>query len=439
MTILGFLFAVVSSVLLFVLPRCWASLPFLLGAAYMTHAQEIAIGPLHFPVIRILVAVGFARVMSKGERITGGLKALDWMMIAWAVWTVLCSVFHTDGALVLRLGMVYNALGIYFLFRVFIREDRDVLNVFKLVSILFVPLGIAMVLEKLTGRNAFALLGGVPAQAAIRHGHFRAQGPFGHPILAGTVGAVCLPMALFLWRTNRKLALTGIAATGGIVFGSGSSGPIMTIISIVGALLLWKRRRYLPVIRWMALVLVIALNFIMKDPVYYLLARIDITGGSTGWHRAALIEAAIKHFGDWWLGGTDYTRDWMPTGVTWSGNHTDITNHYIQMGVTGGMPLMLLFIGVLIVGFSTVGKALRASRKTPVEHRFLLWTLGSILFGHLTTFFSVTYFDQSVVFLYFLLASISSLGPVKPIPALVPARNTARTSPDYAPHLSHHR
>jgi hypothetical protein len=185
--------------------------------------------------------------------------------------------------------------------------------------------------------------------------------------------------------------------------------------------------------------LVVVLNFIMKDPVYYLLARIDITGGSTGWHRAALIESAIKHSGDWWLGGTDYTRDWMPTGVTWSGNHTDITNHYIQMGVTGGMPLMLLFIGVLLVGFSTVGKALRLSRKAPVEHRFLLWTLGSILFGHVTTFFSVTYFDQSVVFLYFLLATISSLGPAKSIPALVPAQNTNRISPDYAPHLSHHR
>jgi hypothetical protein len=162
-------------------------------------------------------------------------------------------------------------------------------------------------------------------------------------------------------------------------------------------------------LRWAALFAIIGLAFVMKAPVYYLISKIDLTGSSTGWHRAALIEAAITHLNEWWIGGTDYTRHWMPTGVQWSANHTDITNHYIKMGVIGGLPLMLLFIAVLGKAFSAVGKLLAQHEDAPAQPRFLIWTLGSILFGHAVTMISVSYFDQSIIFLYLVLAAIGSL------------------------------
>jgi hypothetical protein len=62
------------------------------------------------------------------------------------------------------------------------------------------------------------------------------------------------------------------------------------------------------------LFILIVLNLVMSDPVYFLIARIDITGGSTGYYRAALIQAAIRHFNEWWLIGTDYTKDWLLGG-----------------------------------------------------------------------------------------------------------------------------
>ncbi len=99
----------------------------------------------------------------------------------------------------------------------------------------------------------------------------------------------------------------------------------------------------------------------------------------------------------------------MPSGVYFSANHTDITNHYIQMGVWGGLLLMFLFIGILRVGFTTVGKALRLKEELPTQDRFLIWTLGSCLFGHAVTFLSISYFDpSSIVFFYFTLAAIAS-------------------------------
>ena len=100
----------------------------------------------------------------------------------------------------------------------------------------------------------------------------------------------------------------------------------------------------------------------MKAPAYYLLARIDLTGSSTSWHRAALIDMALGHLSEWWAFGTDHTRHWMPYGVPWSDNHSDITNYYISMGVNGGLPLMLLFIAILAKAFYA-GRWLREAEK----------------------------------------------------------------------------
>jgi len=162
-------------------------------------------------------------------------------------------------------------------------------------------------------------------------------------------------------------------------------------------------------IRWLAVLGYIALDLIMKAPAYYIIARIDLTGSSTSWHRAALIDSAIQHLSEWWFAGTDYTRDWMPYGVNWSADQSDITNHYLRMGVDGGLPLMLLFIAVLAMGFSFVGRTLRMTPELPPLSQFMIWALGASLFTHSVTFISVSYFDQSVVFIYLTLAVIGSV------------------------------
>jgi len=373
----------------------------------MTRGQVLELGPLNFPVVRLLATFGFLRVLARGERIAGGLNILDKMLIAWAVWLVVSSMFHTD-VFVFRVGMAWTDLGTYFLFRVFIREPEDVIRVFKTVGILLLPVGFLMLIEKLSGANYFASLGGVFAQASFRHGKFRAQGPFAHAILAGTVGATCFPMAIYLWKSYRKLALLGLGASGAVVFASGSSGPVMMVFATLFAMTLWKVRKWMRGILWLSLIAVLVLDVVMKDPVYFLMARIDITGGSTGWHRAALIQSALNHLSEWWSAGTDYTRHWMPTGIHANTVHTDITNHILQMGVWAGLPLVFLFVGTLVAAFSIVSKALNANRNAPDGQQFLIWTLGAILFGHVTNFFSISYFDQSIVYYYVLLAAIAS-------------------------------
>jgi hypothetical protein len=417
------IFTVLAGFFLLRLPRTWAPLPLLIGASYITLGQGIEIGPFNFYVIRILITLGVLRVMLKGERIVGGWRSLDGLIAIWGVLAVLSSFFHENfsAALINRLGLAYDTLGIYFLLRIFIQDSESVMALFRIVVIVLVPIAIEMSVETLTGKNEFSFLGGVPAESEVRNGKVRAQGPFAHSILAGTVGAVCLPLALLFWRKHRRLALLGLITTGAIVWASRSSGPIMTAAVVCFGLGLWHVRTHMRLIRWGAVLGFIALNLAMNAPVYYLLARIDLTGSSTSWYRAALIESAIKHLDEWWLGGTDYTRHWMATGASWSEEQADITNYYIKMGIIGGLPLLLLFVGVLASGFATLSRALRQNKGKSMDNQYLLWTLGAILAGHAATMMSVSYFDQSIVFLYLVLATIGSVQTtVAKEPALEP-------------------
>jgi hypothetical protein len=411
MTITAVLFTLVAGFFVFRLPRRWAPLPLLIGASYMTLGQQIEFGPFHFTVIRMLVAAGVFRVILRKERMAGGWCSLDRVIVLFGFCAICSSFFHKDLAatLVGRLGLAYDTLGLYFLFRIFVRDTDSILNLSKIVVIALIPIAAEMISETVTGENAFSFLGGVPLASEIRAGKVRAQGPFAHSILAGTVGAVCLPMALLFWKENRKLALIGLMSTCSIIITSKSSGPILTACFAFFGLALWRIRGHMRLVRWTALLAIVALNITMNAPVYYLIARVDLTGSSTSWYRAALMESAFNHLDEWWLGGTDYTRHWMLTGSAWSEDQADMTNYYLKMGVLGGLPLMLVFICILIIGFVSISKALRLNKNAPVKEQFLIWTLGSILFGHAATMISTSYFDQSIVFLYLVLAAIGSL------------------------------
>ena len=70
---------------------------------------------------------------------------------------------------------------------------------------------------------------------------------------------------------------------------------------------------------------------------------------------------------------------------------------------------MLLLIAGFVVAFRYVGVLLRLREESPFADQFLVWSLGAMLFAHTATCISVSYFDQSITFLYLTLAAIGSL------------------------------
>jgi hypothetical protein len=409
---LAFIFLLLNAVAITMLPRRWALLPLLMGACYMTNAQNLTVGPFHFTVLRLLLLLGFVRAMARKERLPGGLKGLDWIMLIWGAWLLCSSMFHnpfTD-ALVFRMGAVYNALGLYFLIRVFCQTEEDLIQLCKTTAFVLVPVALEMSFEKFSGHNLFSFFGGVPEMPQLREGTFRAQGPFGHSILAGTVGAMCAPLMIGIWRNHTRVAKIGFIACLAMVIASKSSGPLMSLMVGAFALGWWRWRHLTRQLKIASVVGYITIDLIAPRPAYYaVLCHVDLTGSSTGWHRAELIHQAYAHLGEWWFAGTDYTRHWMPYGVSTSPDQCDITNQYLFYGVWGGLPLMFLFIGALWTTFRYIGQVLRLRNEDSFENQFLKWSLGAGLFSWTVTFISVAFFDQSMMFFFLYLAAIGSM------------------------------
>jgi|688.fasta_scaffold113761_2 hypothetical protein len=410
---LALLFFIAAASAMWLVPRKFAPAPLMACACYMTLGQGIEIGPVSLPIMRMLMAVGLLRILVKGERIEGGLVLIDKIVLAMAGWLLFASFFHdgmeSSGPVYIS-GLLFNLLLMYFLTRVWTRNPGELEDLIKIIAILLVPVAISMIAEKLTARNAFSVFGGINDTVLAREGKLRAQGPFKHPILAGTVGATCIPLFAGILPKYRSIAMVGIASGMAMVLASASSGPVMSLAASLFALGCWKLRRHMRLVTGSAIAAYLVLMMVMNRPPYYLIAEIDISGGSTGWHRAFLIEQTFKYLHEWWLFGTDVTRHWMPyQGIANSENHTDVTNYYIAFGIMGGLPAMLLLVLALVVSLRRVIELQAERDAASKDEAFMIWSFGAGMFAHAATSISVSYFDQSMLFFWLNLAVISSV------------------------------
>lgn len=411
MNLPALIFLVISVLAVLFLPRKWAPIPLLATCCYMNLGQGVELGPISLPILRLVLAAGLVRIFLRHERITGRSNAIDKLMVAWGAWMVFASFFHepVPGAgPVYASGLVYNVALVYLLIRIWCCDLSELMAVVRMLAWLLVPVAASMILEHVLQRNLFGLLGGASEEVFVRDGSIRAQGPFAHPILAGTVGAVCFPLMIGIWRNSRFSAAVGCAACVAIVFASTSSSPLMSLFIALGGLLMWFYQSWVRVARWGLVVMYLLLSMLMTRPVYYLIQDIDLTGSSTGWHRARVIEMAIEHLPEWWLFGTDYTFHWMGIAVDAAGRHSDITNYYIWIGVIGGLPAMLLVIAMIWRAFVWVGKCLPAF-SSKRDHQVMIWCVGSSLLAQVCTGVSVSFTDQSMTFLWMNIAAVSSM------------------------------
>ena len=405
-TLPGLLFALSMGLLILILPRKYALAPVFALMCYMTLGERLMIGGLNFTMIRILLLFGWVRLVCRKEIRSFKFNGIDTAVLAWVVSRIILhNVLWQNGKEFQNsLGGAYDEVGMYFLFRFLVRDLDDIKHAIRGFALFIVPVGVLMLNEKLTGHNVFAAFGGVHETTVAREGSLRCQGPFLHPILAGTFGAVVLPFFVGLYREggrNRLIAALGIVSALTIVVTCASSGPVLACVCGILGLGLWGLRRQMKKILWGIVFTLVLLQLTMKAPVWFLMAKMDVFSGSTGFHRALLIDEALHHIDEWWLSGTKETK-------SWGGHLEDVTNQYINEGVYGGLLTMALYIRVVARSFKAVGSSVRILQRHDLKTAFCVWTLGAALFAHAITFLSVSYFDQNSVNFYLLLAMIST-------------------------------
>ena len=404
------------------LPRRWSSLPVIVLLCFIPAGQRLVIATVDFTFIRILMMVVWFRLFLRRDFRPIVWNHLDRAIIVWAFVSVVTGFFlgWTVSILVNRLGAAVDAMMVYFFFRMLIRNHHDLATVATQFILSSFAVAAFFFVEHRTARNLFSIFGGVPAITEIRDGRLRCQGAFAHAILAGCFWACLLPFYAIRGFLGRGWILTAAGGTAAlaIVGMCASSTPVMALLFGIlggGAFLLRGGLRWL---RWLVFLWLCVLHFvIMKQPVWHLLARVDVVGGSTGWHRYHLVDKFFVFFPEWWLTGTLRTGHWGP------GLH-DVTNQFVAEGVSGGVWRLAAFVVVVWLAFVGVSRSMRLP-EAGRTYWFCSWALGTALFMHCMNFIAVSYFEQIVVEWHLMLAAIGSL-------TLVPGASVPRQLADLA-------
>ena len=400
---------IITIVLLLLLPRRIAAFPLLFMTFLAPNTQQFYFAGIHLFVLRIVILAGLARVFSgkdpsETSRFAGGWNSIDTAFsICVLIEAVAVVLLNHDGqALVNQVGFVWDMLGGYLLLRYLVRDENDIYRVTKCMAILSLLLGIAMIIEWQTMENVFGLLGGVRSIPEIREGKVRSQAVFQHSLLAGTVGATLLPLFVLLWTNAKAKTFAVIGAIGSttMMLTSNSSTPLLAYAAGIFAICFWPFRKVMRKIRYGIVAGLIALSLVMKAPVWFIIAHIDLTGSSSSYHRAALVDVFIRNFSDWWLIGTNNAENWG-----W--DMWDVQNQYVSVGEAGGLAAFIFFIAVISRSFGRIGDARKIVDGNISQERFL-WLLGAALFSNIVGYFGVNYFDQSRMAWFVILTAISA-------------------------------
>jgi hypothetical protein len=388
------------------LPRRIAFLPAVTVTFLTPFGEQLLVGGFHVFVIRIIILAGLLRLIriktsSRTVIFSNGVQRLDVLFIAWALVHAgtFILLFSDTGAVTYEVAFLLDACGGYVLARYFIRDREDVLRVVKTFVLVASILALCMYYEYLTRKNLFNYINTVSIVPWVRDGRVRAQGIFANSITAGVFGGTLFPLFFWLLKSGKAkvLGVAGLVASSVIAITSMASTGVMAFLAGILAICLWPIRRYMRPFRWGLVFLVLCLAIAMKAPVWFIIARFDFIGGH-GWDRAALIDAAVKHFSDWWLLGTS-------SNASWGADTWDACNQFVYEATSGGLGTFTLFIAILSCSFGMIGKARRRSEALRRQEWFF-WCMGAALYANVMGFWGIDYFDVIRGWWYIFLAMI---------------------------------
>jgi hypothetical protein len=404
MTPVGLAALVLMTVMVLALPRKWVMVPLLLFSILIP-GQQFVISGIHLFASRIVLLLGCVRFLFRSgpikRALAGGFTGIDKVFLIWAICrsTAFILCFREGSAVVNQVGVLWDALCGYFLIRCLVRDVADIRRIAKVFVVISAIVGACMIYEHFEMSDPFGVLLGGQIVPHIRDGKIRCRGPFEQEIIASVFGGTLIPLFLWLWTTPKAkiTAMMGLVSAAVITIMASSSTGISAAAIGVGALCLWPLRKHTKKMCWMLVGVIAALALVMKAPVWFILARVDFVGGSTGWDRANLIDQTVRHFSSWWLVGTgDYD--------TWGFYTWDLCNQFVAEAVQGGLATLILFLVLLTRSFRRLGDTRKASISK--DQQWLLWAIGCILCAHIAGFFGISYFDQIKDWWYLTLAMI---------------------------------
>lgn len=391
--------------LILALPRKKAIAPFLLAFFSIPVGQVLVLGGVHLTMHQILILTVLGRMIafrssSSKKRFEGGFNELDKVVVLWTLSAlIIFSLEFMDmQALIKGLGDLVVSLGGYLAVRFLIPDRETVRRTVKVLAVICVIQGVCMVSEQFTRQNVFSFLGAYLSE--IREGHVRSQGAMG-ALYGGPFAGILIPLFLWLWteKRSRMAACAGLAGATAMVWASHASTSWMAYGGSLVGLGFWPLRKHMRLLRWGLVVILVGLHLSMNGPVWSLISKIDLTGGSSSYHRYYLVDNCIRHFSDWWLlGYKDYG--------SWGFDMWDLCNQFVVNALTGGLVTLVLYITIFKRSFRVIGIA-RKRAEGDRRQEWIFWCLGSALFANIVASFGINYMVHLMMGFFPLLVFVS--------------------------------
>jgi len=394
-------------VLILTRPREKLITVFLLSCFSIPMGQVVVLGGIHFTVLRILILAVLGRMLIfQGSglegRFAGGFNAIDQVVVLWTVSAlIILSLQWMDmQALIHNLGDFVDALGGYLAVRFLIFDGDAIRRTIKTLAAICVIQGACMINEQITHLNVFGYFGGASVGVTVRDGKIRSEGLMGC-IYAGVFAGSLIPLFLWLWqhRNSRIAACAGLAGATAMIITSQASTSWMALGGSIVGLAFWSLRKQMRLVRWALVTALVLLHLVMKAPVWALIARVDLTGSSSSYHRYYLLDNCIRHFSDWWLLGYKYYN-------LWGWDMWDLCNQFVAVALTGGLLTLVFYIAIFSRSFGSIGTARKIIEGDRAQE-WLLWCMGSTLFAAVVAHFGINYMAQGLLGLFPILACIS--------------------------------
>jgi len=411
--------AAIASLLIAFLPPAQAFAVYVITLLFYPIYLVLQVGSLDISAARIAVTVLLLRCMLSPQLrqrfkwcpldswVTFG--AIVSMVIPLISWRVPFTKTFENTA-----GHLMDTFLAYLVTRYCLTDHKAIVTAVKLIGIALAPLALLGVIESYTGWQSYNTLKVycpwlqvAEPQLAERTGFYRAVGPFNHPILFGAAFAMFLPLVYWLrheggyWRRLNYL-LVGLIAIG--VLSSMSSGPWMMLIMTVALLVLEHFKQWVKPLLIFLVSSCIVVSTISNRPFYHVLASYADPIGGSGWHRAALIDLAIEHFGEWWLAG--YGGSDPGWGSSLGMTRTDITNHYIVAGVKYGLLGLIALLGSLVMAILMLVRLHNSTKDSALRSWY--WAMGIAIVILAISLNACCLFGQAGTLFYCILGFVGS-------------------------------
>ncbi len=382
---------ILLSCLILVLPKRMSLYPLWIGFLFIPFEYSISLGSLSLYSTQIMGVAGMLRLLFRGEMRPINYNVLEKTILAWLLCgAIVYSLLRGSQGVIWKAGRLMEFIPCYLFIRHQLRAWDDVLLNIKAMLYMSIFLFPLVIYEHSTGVNPFGTMA-----TEFREGRLRCAASFSHPILFGSFAASMVPIIWALMQSERRKSYwIFIIIYIFFVYASASSGPVLSLIFGIVFLWFFRYRRKSKQICLYLIAGLFCLQFIMNSPIWFIIGRVNIVGGSTGWHRAVLIDQTIRHFSEWAILGLISCEHW---GV-WAG---DVTNQYILEGLWGGIVGMVLFIAILFQAVKSLG--VMSIKTSLLRYQWFLWGFCCSILVDCVSFMSVSLFGQMTLYFIFFL------------------------------------